>query len=80
MTPEAVAIVEVGLRDGLQNEKQSVSPEMRADWFNALSHAGLRRIEVQLCELMAQVIGGETALGCFLLLLVDEIIHGALFN
>lgn len=45
MTPEAVAIVEVGLRDGLQNEKQSVSPEMRADWFNALSHAGLRRIE-----------------------------------
>lgn len=40
-----VRIVEVGLRDGLQNEPQPVAAAVRADWFNALADAGLRSIE-----------------------------------
>lgn len=40
-----VTLVEVGLRDGLQNEQTPVSPAQRAEWFNALVAAGHRRIE-----------------------------------
>ncbi len=40
-----VTLVEVGLRDGLQNEKTPVSAEQRAQWFNALVHAGHTRLE-----------------------------------
>jgi len=40
-----VEIVEVGLRDGLQNEATAVPASLRAQWFNALSEAGLNRIE-----------------------------------
>jgi len=42
---DKVTLVEVGLRDGLQNESVAVSAADRAQWFNALSGAGLRRIE-----------------------------------
>ena len=38
-------IVEVGLRDGLQNEATPVDAATRARWFNALAEAGLNRIE-----------------------------------
>ncbi|PAU81166.1 hydroxymethylglutaryl-CoA lyase [Halovibrio salipaludis] len=38
-------IVEVGLRDGLQNERTPVDATTRARWFNALADAGLNRIE-----------------------------------
>ena len=40
-----VDIVEVGLRDGLQNETTPVDADTRARWFNALANAGLNRIE-----------------------------------
>ncbi|TDT41384.1 hydroxymethylglutaryl-CoA lyase [Halospina denitrificans] len=42
---DRVEIVEVGLRDGLQNEATPVPASLRAQWFNALSAAGLNRIE-----------------------------------
>lgn len=45
MTGEKVTLVEVGLRDGLQNEATAVSHEDRARWFNALADTGLTRIE-----------------------------------
>lgn len=45
MTAETVTLVEVGLRDGLQNEKTPLTPQQRAEWFNALVDAGHRRIE-----------------------------------
>lgn len=39
-------IKEVGPRDGLQNEKQSVSTEAKVSWINSLSETGLSYIEV----------------------------------
>lgn len=45
MADNRVTLVEVGLRDGLQNEKTPLSPSQRADWFNTLVAAGHRRIE-----------------------------------
>lgn len=45
MSRERVTLVEVGLRDGLQNESVPVSADLRAQWFNALVAAGHRRIE-----------------------------------
>ncbi len=38
-------IVEVGPRDGLQNEERTLSPEVRAELCEGLAAAGLRRIE-----------------------------------
>ncbi|MBV9611072.1 MAG: hydroxymethylglutaryl-CoA lyase [Acidobacteriaceae bacterium] len=43
--PVAVRIVEVGPRDGLQNEKTPVSVEVRVALIDALTAAGLRSIE-----------------------------------
>lgn len=43
--PSRVSIVEVGPRDGLQNEKLTLSPKIRADLINRLAAAGLSRIE-----------------------------------
>lgn len=42
---EAVKIVEVGPRDGLQNEKVIVPTEVKVDYITALGDAGLRVIE-----------------------------------
>ena len=42
---DSVSIVEVGLRDGLQNESTPVAAAQRIDWFNRLAAAGLNRIE-----------------------------------
>lgn len=44
--PDAVRIIEVGPRDGLQNEPYALSVEERARFITELSEAGLREIEV----------------------------------
>ena len=44
--PQHVTLVEVGPRDGLQNEKQSVSTADKAELVRRLQAAGLREIEV----------------------------------
>jgi hydroxymethylglutaryl-CoA lyase len=46
MLPKAVRIVEVGPRDGLQNETTIVATEKKAEFIALLSQAGLRDIEV----------------------------------
>lgn len=43
--PKYVRIVEVGPRDGLQNEKSTVSVETRVELINKLSETGLKTIE-----------------------------------
>src|ERR1700761_3074010 len=43
---EEVRIVEVGPRDGLQNEKMPVSVEARVTFIEALLDAGLHTVEV----------------------------------
>lgn len=43
--PKAVSIVEVGPRDGLQNEKSIVSVEEKINFINLLSKTGIKRIE-----------------------------------
>jgi hydroxymethylglutaryl-CoA lyase len=42
---ESVKIVEVGPRDGLQNEKQTVTTETKLELIERLAQAGLREIE-----------------------------------
>ncbi|MFV5593929.1 hydroxymethylglutaryl-CoA lyase [Acinetobacter junii] len=44
-----VKIVEVGPRDGLQNEKQALSIEQRLSFINDLIDAGIKSIEVGSC-------------------------------
>ena len=43
--PEQVKIVEVGPRDGLQNEKQHISAEDKIMLINLLTDAGINYIE-----------------------------------
>ncbi len=43
--PSEAVLVEVGPRDGLQNEKQIVATEKKIEFINRLSDTGLRRIE-----------------------------------
>lgn len=43
--PSTVSIVEVGPRDGLQNEKQILSVDDKVTLINLLSETGLTRIE-----------------------------------
>ena len=43
--PTHVNIVEVGARDGLQNEKQDVSSSVKIELVNRLSDAGFRNVE-----------------------------------
>ncbi len=43
--PTVVKIVEVGPRDGLQNEKQTISAEVKIDLVNRLSDAGIPNVE-----------------------------------
>ena len=45
MLPSKVKIVEVGPRDGLQNEKQLVPTEVKIELINRLADAGVRAIE-----------------------------------
>lgn len=44
--PKHVKLVEVGARDGLQNEKTPVSADVKIDFINRLSRCGLATIEV----------------------------------
>src|SRR5688572_27086552 len=44
--PQRVRIVEVGPRDGLQNEAKTVPTEKKAEFIKLLAEAGLRDIEV----------------------------------
>jgi hydroxymethylglutaryl-CoA lyase len=46
MIPERVSLVDVGPRDGLQNEKQPVSTTEKVELVHRLQAAGLREIEV----------------------------------
>ena len=45
MRPDYIRIVEVGPRDGLQNEAQPLSPQERVDLIQQLAAAGLKDIE-----------------------------------
>ncbi len=45
LLPTAVKIVEVGPRDGLQNEKQTISAEVKIELVNRLSDAGIPNVE-----------------------------------
>ena len=45
MSKRFIQIVEVGPRDGLQNEKTVLTPELRAEFTRRLEAAGARRIE-----------------------------------
>lgn len=45
MIPGKVKLVEVGPRDGLQNEGESLGVEERVDFINRLARCGLRHIE-----------------------------------
>ncbi len=44
-TPSSVRIVEVGPRDGLQNEKVKVPTEVKIEFIHKLANAGLTHIE-----------------------------------
>ena len=46
MIPSSVKIVDVGPRDGLQNEKQPVDTAHKVELVHRLQAAGLREIEV----------------------------------
>lgn len=43
--PNHVTIVEVGPRDGLQNEKSSIPADVKIDLINRLNKAGMTTIE-----------------------------------
>jgi len=43
--PTTISLVEVGPRDGLQNQKQSISTEAKIELIRRLGQAGLKRIE-----------------------------------
>ena len=43
--PRSVRIVEVGPRDGLQNEKGIIPTDVKVDFINRLSETGLRTVE-----------------------------------
>jgi hydroxymethylglutaryl-CoA lyase len=44
--PSKVTLVDVGPRDGLQNEKQTIAAEVKVELVDRLTDAGLRNIEV----------------------------------
>lgn len=46
MLPKKVTIVEVGPRDGLQNEPKNIPTKIKIDFINQLSDTGLKVIEV----------------------------------
>lgn len=62
MSPRPIQIVEVGPRDGLQNEKAILDPAVRADLVLRLEAAGARRIEAVSFvhpKLVPQMAGAE---------------------
>ena len=62
MSPRSIQIVEVGPRDGLQNEKAVLEPAIRAELVTRLEAAGARRIEAVSFvhpRLVPQMAGAE---------------------
>ena len=62
----AIAFCDVGPRDGLQNERKALTPEVRADLCARLAGAGLRRIEAVSFvreDRVPQMAGAEEVLG-----------------
>jgi len=62
----AIALCDVGPRDGLQNERKALTPEVRADLCARLAGAGLRRIEAVSFvreDRVPQMAGAEEVLG-----------------
>ena len=62
----AIALCDVGPRDGLQNEGKALTPEGRADLCARLAGAGLRRIEAVSFvreDRVPQMAGAEEVLG-----------------
>jgi hydroxymethylglutaryl-CoA lyase/(R)-citramalyl-CoA lyase len=62
----AIAVCDVGPRDGLQNEGKALSPAARADLCARLAGAGLRRIEAVSFvreDRVPQMAGAEEVLG-----------------
>ena len=62
----AVALCDVGPRDGLQNEPKALAPETRADLCGRLAAAGLRRIAAASFvreDRVPQMAGAEVVLG-----------------
>lgn len=43
---DEIRVVEVGPRDGLQNEKKIISKNVKIEFINRLSNVGLQTIEV----------------------------------
>ena len=61
-----ITICEVGPRDGLQNERDVLPPETRAELVNRLAVTGLRRIEVVSFvrdDAVVQMAGAEDVVG-----------------
>src|SRR5512133_3461424 len=57
-----VTICDVGPRDGLQNEAETLAPETRAELVNRLADAGVRHIETVSfvrADSVAQMAGAE---------------------
>ena len=44
--PKSVTIIEVGTRDGLQNEEHFVPTDQKIELIERLSETGLKRIEI----------------------------------
>uniref|UniRef100_G3UMD9 hydroxymethylglutaryl-CoA lyase n=1 Tax=Loxodonta africana TaxID=9785 RepID=G3UMD9_LOXAF len=66
--PEYVKIVEVGPRDGLQNEKVIVPTDIKIEFINKLSQTGLSVIEVTSfvsSRWVPQVAAGATEISVF---------------
>ena len=62
----AIALCDVGPRDGLQNEGKALTPDVRADLCARLAGAGLRRIEAVSFvreDRVPQMAGAEEVLG-----------------
>ncbi|XP_069873366.1 3-hydroxymethyl-3-methylglutaryl-CoA lyase, cytoplasmic isoform X2 [Dipodomys merriami] len=66
--PECVKVVEVGPRDGLQNEKTIVPTDIKIEFINRLSQSGLPAIEVTSfvsSKWVPQVAAGATEVSVF---------------
>ena len=57
-----VTICDVGPRDGLQNEPETLDPQLRAELINRLAGAGLPRVEAASfvrADAVPQMTGAE---------------------
>jgi isopropylmalate/homocitrate/citramalate synthase len=57
-----VTICDVGPRDGLQNEPETLAPQLRAEFVNRLADAGVPRVEAASfvrADAVPQMAGAE---------------------